>query len=351
MASIIDALRRQGSFEVQLVHTGQHYSPEMSEAFFEELELPEPDVNLNVGPGTQTEQTAEMMRRLEPILSSQRPEEVLVVGDVNSTLATALVASKMGIPIIHVEAGLRSFDRGMPEEINRIVTDALSDSLFVSEPSGVHNLLAEGIPESRIHFVGNVMIDTLMRFREKASRSRILEQLGLEPRGFAVTTLHRPSNVDDPGSLRGFVEMLGRIAGRVPVVFPVHPRTVGRIQSAGLDTTGLILTPPLGYLDFLHLMSQARLMLTDSGGIQEETTILGVPCLTARENTERPVTIQSGTNRLVGADPGRILSAVWEELDRPFSTDHKTPELWDGKAAVRIAQVLEHHRQPMAVLT
>jgi UDP-N-acetylglucosamine 2-epimerase (non-hydrolysing) len=352
MASIIDALRRRDSFEVQLVHTGQHFSPEMSQSFFEELELPAPDVNLNVGPGSQTEQTAEIMRRLEPVLASHQPDEVLVVGDVNSTLATALVASKMGIPLIHVEAGLRSFDRRMPEEINRIVTDALSDSLFVTEPSGVRNLIAEGVSESRIHFVGNVMIDTLLRFREKAAQSRVLELLGVESRRFVVTTLHRPSNVDDPESLRALVEMLVRIAGRLPVVFPVHPRTVGRMQAAGLDTTGLILTPPLGYLDFLHLMSQARLMLTDSGGIQEETTILGVPCLTARENTERPVTIQSGTNRLVGADPSKILSAVWEELDRPFLADpRRIPELWDGNAALRIAQTLEHHRQPVTVFT
>jgi UDP-N-acetylglucosamine 2-epimerase (non-hydrolysing) len=350
MASIIDALRQRDNFAVQLVHTGQHFSPEMSEAFFEELELPAPDVNLNVGQGSQTEQTAEIMRRLEPILLNQRPDQVLVVGDVNSTLATALVAAKIGIPLVHVEAGLRSFDRGMPEEINRIITDALSDSLFVSEPSGVENLLAEGVSRSRIHFVGNVMIDTLLRFREKAARSRVLERLGVESRGFVVTTLHRPSNVDNPQSLRGFVEMLVRVAGHLPVIFPVHPRTVGRIQAAGLDTAGLILTSPLGYLDFLHLMSQARLMLTDSGGIQEETTILGVPCLTTRDNTERPITIHSGTNRLVGTDPRRILSAVWDELDRPFHAIKTTPELWDGKAALRIAQLLEHDSRPATAL-
>jgi UDP-N-acetylglucosamine 2-epimerase (non-hydrolysing) len=339
IAALIAEFRRR-SFEVRLIHTGQHFSPEMSQAFFDDLELPAPDLNLEVGAGTGTFQTAEVMKRLEPVFLENRPDLLVVVGDVNSTLAASLVAAKLGIPIAHVESGLRSFDRTMPEEINRVLTDAISDYLFVTEPDGVTNLLAEGVPRQKIHFVGNVMIDTLLRFREKAAHSRILEQLELHAKQYAVATLHRPSNVDPPERLNDLVEVLVQLAKRLPVVFPVHPRTRGRMEAAGLSAPHLLLTAPLGYLDFLRLMSEARLVLTDSGGIQEETTILGVPCLTVRENTERPVTVEKGTNRLVGADPQRILEAAIEALSA--NGVHATvPELWDGMAGARIADVLE----------
>jgi UDP-N-acetylglucosamine 2-epimerase (non-hydrolysing) len=251
-----------------------------------------------------------------------------------------LVGAKMEIPIAHVEAGLRSFDRRMPEEINRVVTDVLADYLFVTEPSGVQNLLAEGIPQRKIHLVGNVMIDTLVRFRAKAAASDILERLGVVPRQFAVVTLHRPSNVDDPEKLGSLLSMLAAVSQRIPVVFPVHPRTRQRIQADALAQSGIILTAPLSYLDFLHLMSEARLVLTDSGGIQEETTILGVPCLTMRENTERPITIEHGTNKLVGVEPERILSAAIAALEEEPMRG-RIPELWDGKAAGRILDILE----------
>ena len=340
MAALVHAIRQRPRFEASLIHTGQHFSPEMSQQFFDELGLPAPDRNLGVGAGTQTEQTAEIMRRLEAAFTETRPALVLVVGDVNSTLAAALVASKLLLPVAHVEAGLRSRDRTMPEEINRLVTDVLSDYLFASEPSGVENLLAEGVPREKVFLVGNVMIDTLLRFREQASRSDALERLGLEARGYALATLHRPSNVDDPEQFGRLLGALREIARRLPVVFPAHPRTKQRIESFGLSTEGLRLLPPLGYLDFLHLTAQARLILTDSGGVQEETTILGVPCLTLRENTERPATITDGTNRLVGVDRERILASTREALDEaPGPT--RRPDLWDGRAAERILDVLE----------
>ena len=339
MASVITALNRTPGFVTQLLHTGQHFSPEMSQTFFDELELPRPDLNLNVGGGSHTVQTAEIMKALEIAIAERRPQLILVVGDVNSTMAAALVGAKMGVPIAHVESGLRSFDRTMPEEVNRIVTDALSDYLFVSERSGVTNLLAEGVDRKKIFLVGNVMIDTLLRFREKAARSTILETLGLAERGYAVATLHRPSNVDEPEKLAQMMGLLEKIAGRLPVVFPVHPRTRGRIEAAGITSDGVLLTPPLGYLDFLRLVSGSRLVLTDSGGIQEETTVLGVPCLTMRENTERPVTIDVGTNLLVGTQPDRILAAAYGVLDgKPRKT--AIPEYWDGKTGERIARIL-----------
>ncbi len=338
MAALVEEIRRRG-LEYSLIHTGQHYSPEMSRTFFDELEIPAPGVNLEVGSGTAIAQTAEIMKRLEPVLDEAAPEVVVVVGDVNSTLAGALVASKLGIRVAHVEAGLRSFDRSMPEEINRVVTDALSDFLFVSEPSGERNLLAEGVPRRKIFFAGNVMIDTLLRFRSKAERSDVLERLGLEPAGYAVATLHRPSNVDHAPALAGLIRALGEIGRRTPVIFPVHPRTAHMISSAGLDTPGVRTVPPLGYLDFLHLMSRARMVLTDSGGIQEETTILQVPCLTLRENTERPVTIEHGTNRLVGTSPEKIVAAAREVLESPAPAG-RVPEKWDGRASERILDAL-----------
>src|ERR1035437_1155902 len=340
MAPILHEAARRPAFQCRLIHTGQHYSPEMSATFFDDLGIPAPDVNLEVGSGSHTAQTAGVMLRLEAELNQRRPDLVLVVGDVNSTMAAALVASKLGIPLAHVEAGLRSFDRNMPEETNRVVTDVLSDFLFASEPSGVTNLLAEGKPREKVFLVGNVMIDTLMKFRDKAAHTGVLERLGLERRGYAVATMHRPSNVDDVEHLAAMVGMLTELARHLPVVFPVHPRTKERMEGAGIAERGLILTEPPGYLEFLRLISEARLVLTDSGGIQEETTILQVPCLTMRENTERPITIEQGTNRLVGTDPKKILQAALETLDRPPRL-LAPPELWDGKASARILDVLE----------
>ena len=339
MAALAHEVRRRPHVRMRLIHTGQHYSPEMSETFFHQLGMPEPDVNLGAGGGTHTAQTAAVMLKLEPDFIEHRPDVVLVVGDVNSTMAAALVASKLGIPIAHVEAGLRSFDRRMPEEINRIVTDALSDFLFVTEPSGRRNLLAEGVSERKIFFTGNVMIDTLLRFRAKAAESDIVERLGLR-NGYAIATLHRPSNVDDPERLEALVKMLEEIAARIPVVFPIHPRTREQMQKRNLSANGLLLLPPLGYLEFLRLMSEARLVLTDSGGIQEETTILQVPCLTLRENTERPSTIEQGTNRLAGVETGAILRAAIETLDSPPPSGG-VPDLWDGCASGRILDILE----------
>ena len=340
IASIFEEIRRRPRLAGRLIHTGQHFSPEMSDTFFTDLGMPQPDEHLNVPPGTQTTQTAHIMQSLERSFTEHRPHLVLVVGDVNSTLAAALVAAKLEIPIAHVEAGLRSFDRRMPEEINRIVTDALSDYLFVSESSGLRNLLAEGVSKDRTFFVGNVMIDTLLRFRKQASQSDILQRLGLEPASYAVATLHRPANVDDAERLRGLTGALTRLAERIPVVFPVHPRTRRRMEESGMAAAGLLLTPPLGYLDFLRLTSEARVVLTDSGGIQEETTILGVPCLTLRENTERPVTTEVGTNRLVGIDPEDALKAALDVLNgQPVRG--RIPELWDGHASERILDVIE----------
>jgi UDP-N-acetylglucosamine 2-epimerase (non-hydrolysing) len=325
---------------VLLIHTGQHFSPEMSKVFFDDLELPLPDIHLGAGGGTPTQQTVGIMRELEGIFATTRPSLVLVVGDVNSTLSAALTAAQMHIPVAHVEAGLRSFDRGMPEELNRIVTDAISDYLFVSEQSGVTNLLAEGVDPNRIYSVGNVMIDTLLRFRAKAGLSPILSDFGLAPGSYGVATIHRPSNVDDPLRLAEMVKALTEISKLAPVVFPVHPRTRKRINEFGICLEHLILSEPLGYLDFLHLMSNARLMVTDSGGIQEETTVLGIPCLTARENTERPITITHGTNRLVGVNSAEIADAARQVLTG-MKPEMAAPDLWDGHASKRIADILE----------
>ncbi len=340
IAPIMQEIERSSRFQGRLIHTGQHFSPEMSDAFFNDLELPRPDEYLGIGPGSQIEQAACMMKALEQSFLRQRPDLLLVVGDVTSTLAASLVAVKMDIPVAHVEAGLRSFDRKMPEEINRIVTDSLSDYLFVSEPSGARNLRSEGVKEDRIFFVGNVMIDTLCRFRERAMRSDILNRLGVEPNSYVLATLHRPSNVDDPDRLCEMTRLLTEIAERLPVVFPIHPRTQSRMAEAQLPTPGLILTPPLGYLDFLRLMADARLVMTDSGGIQEETTILNVPCLTLRENTERPVTVEVGTNRLVGTDLNEARAAAFDVLNGVIPSS-QVPELWDGRASCRILEILE----------
>lgn len=329
-----------------LVHTGQHYDPALSDLFFLQLGIPEPDVNLGVGSGSHAGQTASIMQRIEPVFLEHQPDVVVVVGDVNSTISCGLVAVKLGIRLVHVEAGLRSFDRSMPEEINRILTDSISDLLFCTEKSGCENLLREGHDPASIHLVGNVMVDSLLRHRKKAEQCGILDHLGLKAGGYGVLTLHRPSNVDDPKTLRGILTALEHIRARLPIVFPVHPRTRKNLQRFSFDSEfermeGVIAIEPTGYLEFLKLMSSARLILTDSGGIQEESTILQVPCLTLRENTERPVTCALGTNRLVGLQPERIIKAFDNVMNghAPTST---VPPLWDGHAAERIVSVLRN---------
>ena len=345
IAPIVAALkRRPEAFESVLVHTGQHYDEKLSQVFFDELGIPRPDVNLNVGSGSHAQQTAAIMAAFEPVLAQERVDLVLVVGDVNSTIACALVASKLGVPIAHVEAGLRSFDRTMPEEINRVLTDQISDLLFTTEEAAAENLRREGIDGAKVHFVGNVMIDTLLAHRERARATRVHASLGLEPGAYGLMTLHRPSNVDDAASFDRLMQGVRTVANEVPVVFPVHPRTrpvVTRSATAAamIDQGRLRLVDPLGYLDFVGLMESARVVLTDSGGIQEETTILGVPCLTLRENTERPITITHGTNQLVGTDPARI-AAGWTRLQGQTQAA-AGPPLWDGNAAERIAEILQ----------
>ncbi len=328
-------------FRQVCVHTGQHYDDNMSRIFFEDLDMPAPDHYLQVGAGSHAAQTARIMLAFEPVLLQERPDWVVVVGDVNSTLACALVCAKLGIPVAHVEAGLRSGDRSMPEEINRLLTDRLAELLFTPSRDAGANLLAEGANPAQVHFVGNVMIDTLVQMLPRAEGRPTLAALGLQPGGYALVTLHRPHNVDDPARLQSLVEVLENLSRRLPVVFPVHPRTLQRLQSLGRagSASNLHLLEPQGYLDFLALMKNARLVLTDSGGVQEETTYLGVPCLTARPNTERPVTVEVGTNRLVPADPPALLAEVFAELDGRGKTGAAIPELWDGGAAARIVQV------------
>lgn len=333
--------KRSDRFEPILVHTGQHYDQAMSESFFRDLEIPEPDVNLGVGSGSHGEQTAQVLVAIEKLLIERKPDVVLVVGDVNSTVAATLAAVKLHIPVAHVEAGLRSWDRSMPEEINRVLTDAVSDWLFTTEPSAETNLLREGVPGEKIHFVGNVMIDTLLAHRERARHLDTLERLGLKPGGYAVLTLHRPSNVDSPDQLRRLFGVLSRLGDRMPVVFPVHPRTANAIRNnLQGERLNLHMTEPLGYLEFLRLLMDAQMVLTDSGGIQEETTALGVPCLTLRASTERPVTVSEGTNTIVGTDPKAIEVAIEKQLASP-SESGRRPALWDGHAAVRIVDILE----------
>jgi UDP-N-acetylglucosamine 2-epimerase (non-hydrolysing) len=344
IAPLMEAYKARPEIEATLVHTGQHYDERMSDLFFRQLEIPAPDVNLGVGSGSHARQTAEIMTAFEPLVLEQRPDAVLVVGDVNSTVACGMVAVKLGFKLIHVEAGLRSFDRSMPEEINRLLTDAISDLLFCSEPSGAENLRCEGVPEEKIFLVGNVMIDTLLKNKAKADASTLLADLGLSEHGYAAMTLHRPANVDDPAVLGRILDAVEVIQRDLPVVFPAHPRTRKAIAAAGLEgrveaMSGLRLIEPAGYLDFLKLTSSARLVLTDSGGVQEETTILKVPCLTLRENTERPATVELGSNRIVGTETDRILEAYREAMQAPPGTG-QTPPLWDGKAGERIADIL-----------
>ena len=344
IAPLMAAYDKHPSIEPLLVHTGQHYDAAMSELFFRQLGIPEPDINLEIGSASHAMQTAEIMKAFEPVMLEHRPDVVLVVGDVNSTIACGLVAVKLGARLVHVEAGLRSRDRAMPEEINRVLTDAISDLLFCTEQSGLDNLLAEGVPQDRVFLVGNVMIDTLLKNRAQAERSGILGELGLEPGSYAPLTLHRPSNVDDPETFGRILEALDVIQTDLPVIFPVHPRTRAILEQSPLGSrveamSGLRLIDPLGFLDFLKLTSEARLVLTDSGGIQEETTILGVPCLTLRENTERPITIEIGSNQLVGTDTQAILDAYHSVISGQASTGQRPP-LWDGKAAERIVEII-----------
>ena len=344
MAPLMREMRRHADISATLVHTGQHYDDRMAGQFFRDLGLARPDISLDVGSGSHAYQTAEVMKRLEPVLTEIRPHVVVVVGDVNSTLAGAVTATKLGIPVAHVEAGLRSFDRSMPEEINRLLTDAVSDLLFVTEESGRANLLREGVDPRKIHMVGNVMIDSLEQCRPAWEQSNLVAQLGLRPGGYGVVTLHRPSNVDDPATLRGLLKALAEIGRRLPLVFPVHPRTQSRLEAIDAESEssgggGARYIAPLGYLEFVGLVAGSRLVLTDSGGLQEETTALGVPCLTLREHTERPVTVTKGTNRIVGTAPDRIVREAADVLAAPPSRLARPP-LWDGHAAERIVSVL-----------
>ena len=349
IAPIMRQLAQKGNnIETVLVHTGQHYDEAMNSLFFQELDIPKPDVHLDVGSSSHAIQTAEIMKRFEPVLEKESPQAILVVGDVNSTIACSLVAAKKGTKIIHVEAGLRSFDRTMPEEINRILTDQLSDVLFITEQKAENNLRAEGISSDKIHFVGNVMIDTLFYNLMKTERDSIIFHkhnivLPSGYKNYGILTLHRPSNVDDPNILQNLLETLSLVSEKLPLIFPVHPRTAQRIRNAKLnkllERDTFITLEPIGYLELLGLMRNAKLVLTDSGGIQEETTALGVPCLTLRENTERPITLTDGTNTLVGRERKKIMSTVDRILKNGGKTG-KIPKAWDGRAAERIVDII-----------
>jgi UDP-N-acetylglucosamine 2-epimerase (non-hydrolysing) len=337
-AAVLAAFGRRGWPQL-LVHTGQHYDELLSDLLFKQLELPTPDINLGVGSGSHAQQTGAVMTAVEELLVERRPSALIVYGDVNSTMAAALAAAKLCIPVAHVEAGLRSFDRSMPEEINRVVTDQVADYLFTPSADGDANLLREGVSPEKIFLVGNVMIDTLIRCLPMADPSQVLRTIQIRPdEPYVLVTLHRPANVDTPETLLRFIAILGELASEVPVIFPMHPRTrarVGRVR----QPPGLHLIEPVGYLEFVGLERDARLVITDSGGVQEETTYLGVPCLTVRPNTERPVTITEGTNTLIGADPARLLPSAREQLSAGRRRV-KVPQLWDGLAAERIADVL-----------
>jgi UDP-N-acetylglucosamine 2-epimerase (non-hydrolysing) len=347
VAPIVEAMKRRGEeFAPTIVHTGQHYDAQMSDAFFRDLGLPKPDVYLGVGSSSHAVQTAAVMQSFEPVVLDVKPDWVLVVGDVNSTLACALVCAKLNIKVAHVEAGLRSRDRTMPEEINRLLTDQISDLLLTPSQDADENLKAEGIPAGRIRFVGNVMIDSLLNQLKRAEESTVREDLGVAGIDYATLTLHRPSNVDDAATFRRILDALEQISKRLPVIFPVHPRTRARIAEFGFTDLverahGLRLIEPLGYLDFLRLYSGARLVLTDSGGIQEETTALGIPCLTLRENTERPITVELGTNTVVGTGTEKITREAANALDTPPNKETtRVPPLWDGHTADRILDEL-----------
>ena len=336
MAPVILELRRRGLTPL-VIHTGQHYDPQMSAVFFDQLGMPQPDLDLGIGSGSHAEQTARVMMAFEEVCLAHKPELVIVAGDVNSTLACALVAAKLSIPVAHVESGLRSRDRAMPEEINRVLTDHLADLLFTTEPDGNRNLTLEGIPGDRVHYVGNSMIDSLAAHLPRALEARPWEPLGLTPGAYGVVTLHRPSNVDDPANARELASGLAQVAAELPLVFPIHPRTLQACGDIWRSIDGLRLLEPLGYLDFVGLMAKARVVITDSGGIQEETTFLGVPCVTMRWNTERPVTVTEGTNVVVGTSAAEMVAASRNAGSRPGSIPH----LWDGHAAERIVDVIE----------
>jgi len=340
IAPLMAALRPVAGIRQILVNTGQHYDEAMAKGFIRELKLPMPDRDLEVGSASHAVQTANVMIRFEAVCLEEKPDMIVVVGDVNSTMAAALVGAKLLIPVAHVEAGLRSFDREMPEEINRVVTDRVADLLLTPSRDGDENLIREGVAASKIKFVGNIMIDTLFQHLPSAGLDRVADRIKVTDKQYAVLTLHRPSNVDRPETFRGILDAVNAVARDMPVVFPVHPRTRNRIAELGLAgaVKGLTLVEPLGYIDFLSLTSHARLILTDSGGLQEESTALGIPCLTLRENTERPVTVTQGTNRVVGTKTADIVAGYREALDggRP----KRVPELWDGHTAGRIRDVL-----------
>lgn len=349
MAPILRALDQHANIRTSLIHTGQHYDPNLSGIFFEELGIRPPDVSLEIGSGSHGEQTGRLIEKLERTYldaasQGHSVDRVVVVGDVNSTMAATLAAAKLGIPVAHIEAGLRSFDRTMPEEINRIVTDSISDLLLVSEPAGIENLLREGHPKANLHLVGNVMIDTLFKQVSAAKDRSILKEHGLTPKCYAAVTLHRPSNVDSAESLGSLCAVLARVAEQMKIVFPVHPRTRKKLQDFGLQAqlamhSNMLLLDPLGYNDFLAITSQAKVIVTDSGGLQEEATALGVPCLTMRKNTERPITVDEGTSTLCGEDPLMLERYLNEVISGTYKSG-KCPILWDGKAASRIAEVL-----------
>jgi len=335
-------------FQHILVHTGQHYDEKMSKSFFEDLGMPKPDIDLEIGSGTHAEQTGRVMIEFEKVCIKEKPDMVIVVGDVNSTMACTITAKKLGIKVAHVEAGLRSRDMTMPEEINRLCTDVLCDYLFTTDHFANKNLLEEGIPSEKIHFVGNVMIDTLLRHKTMAESLPLTSNLKLNNRDYATLTLHRPSNVDSPEILENILKALNQVAQSIPVIFPIHPRTRKMITQFGLtdylntgdEIKGIWTIEPLGYLEFLHLNMHAQFVLTDSGGLQEETTVLGIPCITMRNNTERPITCEIGTNHLVGNAPTAILDAVTKIMSLNSSTGRTIPEKWDGKAAQRIVNTL-----------
>ena len=338
------ALSTKENIESIICHTGQHYDEKMSKVFFEDLEMPKPHIYLGVGGGSHAEQTGKVMIEFEKEVIKLKPDLVLVVGDVNSTLACSIVAKKLHIPVVHVEAGLRSFDREMPEELNRLVTYSISDFFFVTEDSGEKHLLHDGVDPAKIHFTGNVMIDSLVHFKKKASESKVLEENGLTPKEYLLVTLHRPSNVDSIESLTTLAEILNAVAGKIKIVFPIHPRTLNNLKKNNLsiENENIILLEAQGYLDFLQLMQNSKGLLTDSGGIQEETTFLNIPCLTLRDNTERPVTVDLGTNILLPLDKELIL----ENLEKVISGNWKQgqiPRMWDGKAAERMADIIEDY--------
>lgn len=344
IAPLIEQVEKYEDMEQMLLHTGQHYDTNMSQIFFEELAIPQPDVYLGIGSGSHAQQTAQVMIAFEKVLLDWQPDVVVVVGDVNSTLACSLVATKLHVPVAHVEAGLRSFDRTMPEEINRIVTDAVSDLLFTTSCDANENLRREGVNPAKFFFVGNIMIDTLHKHRQRAERLQTPAKFGLGAHHYALLTLHRPANVDNPVVLRGILEALMAIQHEIPIVFPLHPRTKHQLAKYELQSwletaPNLRLIPPQGYLAFLDLMMHAKLVLTDSGGIQEETTILDIPCLTLRDSTERPVTVTQGTNELIGTNPAAIVVAVRKVLCGD-NKQGRTPELWDGHTAQRIVDIL-----------